>query len=128
MVRSGQSFEVILKEAHIGWGTHGNSRTGTNSRNEFETYLPISLSVARDLNILTGEIFSCVSSDGYFEGDLKASGSQGISNQFAKNLSKNGDLRALGYWLKDRIKANPGDRVRIEFTDENSVVISHFPS
>lgn len=124
MIRTGQYFDVTLKAAHLNWGTEGESRA-TNRRNSFEVYLPISMDNARTFDITTGEVFSCASSDGYYEGMLKATGTQGQPRIFAKNFHKDGDLRALGYWLKDRKKVQVGDQVRVEFTSENSIIL-HF--
>lgn len=123
MSRTGHFFDIELKEAHLNWGTEGASRATAN-RNPFEAYLPISIGNARTYNILRGETFTCTSSDGYFEGEVKATGSQGERKQYGKNLTKSGDMRALGYWLKDRMNAQPRDIVRITFVDENSIELT----
>ncbi len=125
--RTGQSFDVVLKKAHLNWGTEGASRI-IKKRNEYEVYIPISIHNAQKYNIKTGEIFDCSSDDGYFQGPLKATGSQGKKLDFGKNFYKEGDLRALGYWLKDRLKASEGDIVRITFTGENSMLLTFIKS
>ncbi|WP_404332098.1 hypothetical protein [Mesobacillus maritimus] len=124
MPRTGRYFNVTLKSAHLNWGTEGNSRI-VRKRNPFEVYLPISIENARDFNIKTGEVFACSSSDGFFDGPLKATGTQGPSKEFAKNFYKDGDMRALGYWLKDRMEAKVGDKIRIEFTDEDAIRLTY---
>ncbi|MCK2001038.1 hypothetical protein MZM54_06475 [[Brevibacterium] frigoritolerans] len=124
MNRSGNYFDVEMKKAHLNWGTEGASRT-KKLRNPFEVYIPISMEFAKLYEIKTGEIFNCSSSDGYFQGPLKATGSQGNANEYGKNFYKDGDLRSLGYWLKDRLKAKIGDIVRIEFVDEHSILLTH---
>lgn len=123
MDRTGNYFDVELKKAHLNWGTEGASRT-SKQRNPFEMYLPISIDNARIYNIKAGEVFNGSSSDGFFEGALKATGSQGNLNQYGKNLHKEGDLRALGYWLKDRVNAQVGDKVRVKFIDEHTIKLS----
>jgi hypothetical protein len=95
--RTGHFFDVVLKEAHLNWGTEGASRS-SGQRNSFEAYIPISIGNAKTYNILIGETFACTSSDGYFEGEVKATGSQGDRKQYGKNLTKSRDMRSLGYW------------------------------
>lgn len=123
MTRTGNYFDVTLNDAHLNWGTIGASRI-TGQRNSFESYIPISMHNARTYNIMQGEIFTCTSEDGYFQGLLKAAGSQGTLGQYGKNFTKSGDMRAIGYWLKDRKNAQPGDTVRIFFNDENTIEMS----
>jgi hypothetical protein len=127
MSRKGKFFIVILKEAHLNWGTEGNSRS-TRMRNKYESYIPISAENARVFNITRGEVFSSISDDSLFEGDLKATGSQGTSKEYGKNFVKSGDMRALGYWLKDRKQAVPGDKVKVFFKDEQVIELSFIKS
>lgn len=124
MSRTGKHFDITLKSAHLNWGTEGDSRV-TKQRNVFEVYLPISMANAKKYDIKAGEVFFCSSSDGFFEGPLKATGSQGPSKEYGKNFYKDGDLRALGYWLKDRMDAQIGDQVRVEFTNENTILLTY---
>ncbi|MGG4488127.1 hypothetical protein [Metabacillus idriensis] len=123
MLRSGNKIEITLKDVHLNWGTEGASRSA-RVRNPYESYIPISMEHAKRFNILKGETFECISDDGYFEGDMKATGSQGNLKQYGKNLVRSGNMRALGYWLKDRKNARPGDKVVIEFIEENKITIS----
>lgn len=111
MPRTGNYFDVVLQPAHLNWETESRSNTPRN-RNEYELYIPIRIVNARAYNIRKGEIFNCSSDDGYFEGPLKATGSQGPSKEYGKNFYKDGDLRTLGYWLKDRRHVNVGDIIR----------------
>ena len=127
MTRTGQHFEVVLKDAHLGWGKKGNSRSTVN-RSEFEVYLPINSDNARTFDIKATEVFEAVSDDGYYSHNLKASGSQGPGNQYAKNFQSEGDLRKLGYWLKERRNAQTGDRIKVEFLGEHSVKLTHYPT
>jgi hypothetical protein len=122
-MRKGKYFDVLLKRAHINWGTESSPHVLRN-RNEYEAYLPISMEHARMFNMKTGDVFNGFSKDGFFEGRLKATGSQGKSKEYAKNLYKDGDLRALGYWLIDRMNAKPGDTVRIEFIEEDVIELT----
>ncbi|HDR4914384.1 TPA: hypothetical protein ROY02_003815 [Bacillus cereus] len=126
MSRTGRCFEVVLKDAHLMWGTLGSSRVG-GSRSGYEAYLPIRMHEARTFNILNGEIFTAVSTDGYFDNNLKATGTQGPSGQYGKNLTPDGDMRKLGYWLKDRLNAQPGDTVRVCFESENDLTLEYIP-
>lgn len=123
MSRAGDYFDVVLKEAHLNWGTKTRSNNA-RKRNEFEVYIPINIVNAKTYDIKTGEEFDCFSDDGYFEGPLKATGSQGDAYQYGKNLHKSGDLRALGYWLKNRRRVKAGDTIRLEFIDEHTLKLS----
>lgn len=123
MSRTGNYFDVELKEAHLNWGTKTRSNTARN-RDEFEVYIPISIINAKTYNIKTGEVFNCFSDDGYFDGPLKATGSQGDSYQYGKNFYKDRDMRALGYWLKNRRQVKEGDTIRLEFIDEHTIKLS----
>jgi len=124
MSRTGKNFDVVLKDVHLNWGTVGLSRSSLGKRNEFEAYIPISITNAKVFDIKQGETFECISDDGLFNESMRATGSQGDAKQYGKNLTKVGDMRGVGYWLKDRKKAKPGDTVRILFVDENVIQIS----
>lgn len=123
MSRKGHHFDIVLKDVHLNWGKVGTSRS-SGKRNEFEAYIPISSNYAKTFDIKQGETFECKSDDGYFHELICATGSQGDSKQYGKNFTKAGDMRGIGYWLKNRKKAKPGDTVRIHFEDENVIKIS----
>ena len=81
MANTGDSFEIVLSQSHIAWGTY----RFTNSREPIsgEGYIPIPLNEARRLGLFNGNgtnhvdiwgenLFECESVDGYFHGILRA--------------------------------------------------------
>jgi len=123
MPKAGDTFEVELKPAHIQWGTRGQSRIGQGRSNK-EAYIPISIRNARRYNILQATVFHAKSADGYFDHDVLASGSQGDNYEYSKQFHGYGNLKLIGYWLKDYCNAKPGDRVRVEFTSPDDILFT----
>ena len=136
MATTDDSYTVTLNEAHLGWGTHRY----TNSRERIygEGYLPIYSHYAREYEIFNSlacegridtlgiNIFNAHSTDGYFEGILKAGGNSHRGDIYAKNFHGCGDLRALGNWFR-QVHAEPGDNVRITWTSPNEIILEFIP-
>ncbi|GGM39428.1 hypothetical protein GCM10011351_26980 [Paraliobacillus quinghaiensis] len=123
MAQAGDYYEIVLKEAHLEWGSRGESRVNS-PRHEEESYIQIPSREALKLEIQKGDIYQAVSSDGNFIGEVKASGSQGPNNAYAKQFQGYGNLRTIGHWLKTQLNAQPGDIVRVVFTSENEVTFN----
>ena len=108
MPKQGDQFIVELKETHIGWGMY--RYTNSRPQIEGECYIPIpSLDAHRygiynsihtqGRDILGQNIFNAKSTDGCFNGVVKASGNSQAGDPYAKNLSGKGNLRAFNYWF-----------------------------
>lgn len=123
MPNTGDTFDVSLQSAHIQWGTRGPSRVG-QGRSGKEAYIQISGPNARNFDIRKSTVFHAVSSDGQFNHDVLASGSQGPNLEYAKQFEGHGNLKLIGYWLIDYCDAKPGDIVRVEFTSPTDILFT----
>lgn len=125
MAVAGDSYTVVLKEAHLNWGT----RRYTYSRERIlgEAYIPIPASIARNFNILKGSVFNARSIDGYFNHQLKAAGCSKKGDIHAKQFQGNGDLKVLGTWLHNICNARPGDSVEVRWITSTDVTLRHIP-
>lgn len=121
---AGNGFTVTLKRAHLGWGIVGPSRQGGRKRHYMEAYIPIRLPDAKKFNIFTGVDYDAVSADGFINARVKASGSTGPNNAYAKQFAGLGNLKLLGYWLKGHCKASVGDQVHVEFLSSTKVMFT----
>lgn len=131
MPKQGDSYTIILKKSHLNWGTHRH----TNTRNIIygEGYIPIPKAKAIKLEIYNSNydsdsklgisLFRCTSSDGFFDGYLKASGSSTSGDIYAKQFQGLGDLKALGSWFS-AVNAQVGDQVKVEWTSSTDIVIT----
>lgn len=131
MATAGNSYTIVLKKAHLEWGVH--RYTGSRGIVYGEGYIPIPATYARAFNLLNQNgtnytdilgknLFNCVSSDGLFAGVLRAQGNSGAGDIYAKQLSGDGDLKALGDWFY-AVGANVGDKVKVLWTSPTDVVI-----
>lgn len=120
MPNAGDSFSVILKEAHLRWGTHRY----TNSRDRIngESYIQIPVREAKRLDIKRGEIFECKSVDGLFCHPLKASGCAKKGSLLPKQFHSCNGLKILGNWYRD-IGAKIGDTIRITWVSKKNIMI-----
>jgi hypothetical protein len=122
----GDIYNVTLKHAHLRWGTLGASRQ-KKQRNPLEAYVQIPVSDAECCSILPGTIFKGKSTDGFFQADVRASGSAtkrnlrtGVITKYAKQFQGSGDLQLFGRWYH-HINAQPGDVIKVEFTSPYDV-------
>jgi len=128
MPKKDNEFTVILKKAHIEWGTHRH--TSTRGLIYGEGYIQISSKVATDLDIyMSNKVganteYTCNSSDGTLNNViLKASGSQGQNLEYAKQFQGSGNLKALGDWYH-AINAQVGDKIKVLFTSPTDILLS----
>jgi hypothetical protein len=124
MPKTGDSFVVELKEAHLNWGTHRY----TNSRDQIdgEGYIQIPANIAYSLGISNGSVYNCTSSDGQYNHPLRASGNQS-DPRYAKQFQSDGNLKLLGGWLHQVCNAKVGDRVKVRWTSPNDIIITYIP-
>ena len=128
MPKKDDKFTVILKKAHIEWGTHRH--TSTRDLTYGEGYIQISSKVATSLDIyMSNKVdanteYTCNSSDGTLKNViLKASGSQGENLEYAKQFQGSGNLKALGDWYH-AINAQVGDKIEVLFTSPTEIILS----
>lgn len=132
MPKQGDQFIVELKETNIKWGTYRN----TNSRPQItgECYIPIPSSVAHQfriynsnhtqgIDILGQNIFNAKSTDGYFDGVVKASGNSQGGDPYAKNLSGQGNLRAFNDWF-NQMNVTVGTKIKVEWISSNDIILT----
>ena len=122
MAAGGDRFNVRLKPAHLSWGTLGNSRTN-GKRSPLEAYVQIPLSNARLFSIYSGTIFNGRTNDGFFNTQVRASGSAGDNLIYAKQFQGSGNLKLFGFWFQ-YINAKPGDIIQVEFTSPSDVLFT----
>ena len=131
MPQQGDAYTISLINSHLNWGTYRN--THTRNRIYGESYIPIPRKIATSFGIYNSNynpdlelgvtLFRCVSSDGKFNGFLKASGSLAAGDVYAKQFQGLGDLKALGSWFS-AVNAQVGDKIKIEWTSSTDIVIS----
>ena len=132
MPKAGDSYEVILKEPHLGWGDY--RKTLSREPVDGEAYIPIPADRARAFRILNsngtpgrdvfGEnLFHCKSSDGFYSGTIRAQGSKEAGNIYAKQFSEDKNLKAIGDWYK-KVGASVGDKVLVEWTSATDITIT----
>ena len=67
--------------------------------------------------------YTCTSSDKHLSNViLKASGSQGTDNLYAKQFQGSGNLKTIGSWYS-KIKAKVGDKIKVTFTSPTSIYL-----
>ena len=132
MPKQGDQFTVELKETNIEWGTYRN----TNSRHQItgECYIPIPSSAAHQFgiynsnhtqgrDILGQNIFNAKSTDGYFDGVVKASGNSQGGDPYAKNLSGQGNLKAFNDWF-NQMNVTVGTKIKVEWISSNDMIFT----
>jgi len=127
MPKKDDTYIVTLQKAHIEWGTHRHTETREliygegyiQIPSEYATKYEIYMSNKEGANIQ----YTCTSSDKHLSNvTLKASGSQGRDNLYAKQFQGSGNLKTIGSWYS-KIKAKVGDQIKITFTSPNSMYI-----
>lgn len=127
MPKKGDSYTVTLKKSHIEWGSHRH--TNTRELIYGEGYIQIPAEYATKFDIFMSNNpnanieYTCTSSDGTLsEVILKASGSQGKDNLYAKQFQGSGNLKTIGSWY-NKIKAKVGDKIKITFKSSTSIYV-----
>jgi hypothetical protein len=128
MPKKDDEFTVILKKAHIEWGTHRH--TTTRDLTYGEGYIQIPSKIATSLDIYMSNKkganteYTCSLSDGTLNNViLKASGSQGQNLEYAKQFQGSRNLKAVGD-LYHTINAQIGDKIKISFTSPTNMILS----
>ena len=131
MADRGNSNEVKVRDAHLGWGTHRH--TNSRERRPGEAYIKIPTEYARRFqllnqngtnhqDILGKNLFNCTSKDGSYLGQLKAQGCNFGGDIYAKQFSEKGNLKALGTWYEE-VGASAGDTIQVTFTSDTDICI-----
>ncbi len=127
MPKKDDTYTVTLQKAHIEWGTHRH--TNTRELIYGEGYIQIPSEYATKFNIYMSNKenanieYKCTSSDGTLtDVILKASGSQGQDNLYAKQFQGSGNLKTIGSWYS-KIKAKVGDKIKVTFTSPTSIYV-----
>lgn len=130
MPNAGDEYTVILKEAHLKWGTHRN--TDSRDRIDGEAYIPIPADVARQFNIYnsnhtganTRYKYKTESED--FAGTLLAQGCSERGDVYAKQFSESGNLQGIGDWYR-HVNAVVGGKVTVHWDTASDITISYRP-
>lgn len=124
MPRAQDTYRIILKPSHVGWGDF--RYTNTRRKRKGEAYIHIPKHIATSYNIYNSNqtnanvIYKCTSLDGFLKSvDVRASGSTKKGNIYAKQFQGSGNLKLFGYWFK-HVNASVGDVVVIKFTSSTS--------
>ncbi len=128
MPKKGDSFIVILKSAHLGWGTYRH--TDTRDPIYGEGYIQIPRKYAESFHIYNvnqpgaNTRYFCTAVNGYFSGVLLAQGCSKAGDVYAKQFAEEGNLKGIGSWYKS-VGAVEGGKVRVTFTSFNSLAIEY---
>ncbi|MFT5661256.1 MAG: hypothetical protein ACI9TV_001902 [Sulfurimonas sp.] len=127
MPNKNDSYIITLKKAHIEWGTHRH--TETRELIYGEGYIQIPSEYAQKFEIFMSNKkganieYKCSSSEGTLSDiTLKASGSQGKNNLYAKQFQGSGNLKTIGNWY-NAIKAKTGDKIKVTFTSPTTIYL-----
>jgi hypothetical protein len=125
------TYIVILKRAHLEWGTHRYSLT--RNRIYGEGYLQLPVQYARAFGIFNSNqagantVYTCDSVDGFLKNErLLASGSSQAGAIYSKQFQGHGNLRAIGQWYH-HVHAQIGDRVQVTWTSPTHMLIERLP-
>ena len=127
MPRTGDTFTIGLKKAHLEWGSYRH--TSTRGTIYGEGYIQIPRSAATRIGIHNSNlqdsinVFNCNSIDGFLvNASIKASGSSYSGDIYAKQFQGNGNLQLIGDWFNS-INAQIGDTVKVTWTSPIDVII-----
>lgn len=128
MPNTGNTFIIMLKKTHLGWGTYRKTNSRTRIRNEGYIPIPINFAVGYQITNLhykkQSNIYKFSTADGFFkDGELKASGNRRKGDKYAKNLHGNGNLKILGAWFK-HIGAQVGDKIKVSFVSNSEILLT----
>lgn len=125
------SYKIELRKAHLCWGTY--RYTDTRELIYGEGYIPIPKAKAKSLKLYNsnktdgkdvfGEnLFHCVSTDGFFNGVLKAQGCTTEGDPYAKQFAGNDNLKTIGSWYA-AIGAQVGDIIKVSVVGPDRIEI-----
>lgn len=128
MPKAGDTFTVIIKPSHLGWGTYRY----TNTRDPIygEGYIKIPRQYAKRFDIFNDNHptanprYDCIAINGCFSGVLLAQGCSQAGDIYAKQFAESGNLKGLGNWYRS-VGAQVGGKVRVTFTSANSLQIEY---
>ncbi|MGT2911628.1 hypothetical protein ACVR1I_07975 [Streptococcus cameli] len=132
MPHQGNQFTISLKSTHIGWGVH--RYTDSRPLITGECYIPIPSKYAHQFgiynsnqtqgqDILGQNIFKAQSTDGHFQGIVKASGNNKANDPYAKNLSGLGNLKAFNDWF-NKMGVTVGTQIKVEWTSPTDILFT----
>ena len=133
MPNAGDTFEVEIKEAHLGWGTNPPRRTQTRPTRNNEAYIKIPKDIARRFDVHNSNDneantlydVECVNG-AQINGQLLAQGCSSAGDIYAKQFSVQGNLQELNRWYTS-VNAEVGGRVRVSFTTPTSLSLEYIP-
>lgn len=135
MPKSGDFYEIEIKDVHMNWGT---KRTTKNRKSVAgEGYIPIPAKKAKQIGInnsnalkntnprvheqLGVNLFDCYDKNGLV-GKLKAQGASRKGYIYPKQFSLFDDLKVIGTWFqKNNVSA--GDKIRVSWTSPTEIFI-----
>ena len=107
MPQNGDSYTVKLLGIHLDWGNIPDRRTTSRPEIDGEAYIPIPIEYARRFHIYNSNkngantLYNVTCLNGQqISGQFLAQGCISAGDEFAKNFSVQGDLKALGAWFR----------------------------
>ena len=130
MAQAGDTYTVILKEAHLDWGEYRNP---TNREPvSGEGYIPIPKKYAVKYNIFNSNslktglgynLFYASSVDGYLQNvELLAQGCSEAGDIYAKQFSVKNDLKAIGQWYRS-CGATTSNSIKVTWISPNKILL-----
>lgn len=130
MPKVGDTFVVILKPSHLGWGTYRHTKTRDPIYGEGYIKIPRkyaeAFSIFNDNHPTANPRYSCIASNGSFTGTLLAQGCSKAGDIYAKQFAEEGNLKGIGRWYKS-VGAQADGCVKVTFVSENSLTIEYIP-
>lgn len=130
MPNTGDTYDVNLEPAHLGWGNH--RYTDTRDVIYGEGYVPIPLSFARAHSVFNSNhtpeglgtnLYLASSADGYLQNVmLLAQGCKEAGDELAKQFSVQGDLKEIGRWYASQ-RATTANSVRVTWTSPTELIL-----
>ena len=132
MAHAGDCYTVELRRTHFGWGRYRS--TATRNPVAGEGYIPIPREYAQRFELLNSNgtggadvpgknIFRYRTEDGFAHGTLKAQGCESAGNEYAKQFSEEGNLKAIGSWFA-HIGVEEGTQIKVLWETDEDVVLS----